>query len=135
MWFWKTMDILFREKNIFELIKRITKCRTIWAGIGKQTDKKIIWCDLHADMVAVVSKSRSHRRGFTTRYTTVYSIWNSTKIKQSTASVNSHLPKYTGEILYSFCLIIFGIKNSLNFWDSIWDTLYRHTDRIVYLEV
>ena len=60
------MDILFRKKNInFELIKRITKCRANWAGIGKQTDKKII-CDLHADMVAVVSKSRSHRRGFTT---------------------------------------------------------------------
>ena len=50
----------------FELIKRITKCRANWAGIGKQTDKKIIICDLHADMVAVVSKSRSHRRGFTT---------------------------------------------------------------------
>ena len=79
-------------------------------------------------MVAVVSKSRSHRRGFTTIH--IQCIPHGILQK-----LNSHLPIYTGEISYSFCLIIFGIKNSLNFWDSIWDTLYRHTDRIVYLEV
>ena len=85
------MDILFREKNInFELIKRITKCRTNWAGIGKQTDKKII-CDLHADMVAVVSKSRSHRRGFTTTYTGC-PIWNSTEVKRLWSQI------YTGKV-------------------------------------
>ena len=63
----KNYGCIVSEKNInFELIKKeLLNVGQIGPELASKLTKKII-CDLHADMVAVVSKSRSHRRGFTT---------------------------------------------------------------------